>query len=144
MDEVEDYICRFEGQQREVLLHFHRLLALELGLKAVIRYRIPFYDGRSWVCYLNPRKGGEVELAFTRGNELSNFRGLLIARGRKQVRGYTATEVAGIPQDWIYETLLEAIELDRTTPYPSKRIRRGELTAAGPDQRTGTSHNGDA
>ncbi len=121
MSEVENFIYQLEGNQREVMLYFHHKLTTELGLVAKIRYKIPFYYQRSWICYLNPIKHDKVELAFLRGNELSNYQGLLESRGRKQVSGIQFERVADIPESAMYEIIHEAILLDETKPYASKR-----------------------
>lgn len=121
MNHVEDFIHQYEGAQREVLKYFHHLLALELGLTDKIRFRIPFYYQKTWICYLNPTKKGGVELAFVRGNELSNDMGLLDNKGRKQVYGIEFQLVSKIPEDEILTVIQEAMILDETTPYASKR-----------------------
>jgi len=121
MTAVEDFIYQLEGNQREVLLYFHHLLTTDLNLTEKIRYKIPFYYGKSWICYLNPTKDGRIEYAFVRGNELSNAQGLLEHKGRKQVYSVTFEKVSDIPQSTIQEIIQEAILLDETTPYQSKR-----------------------
>lgn len=87
------------------------------------RYKLPFYFGRSWICYLNPLKDGSVELAFTRGNELSNVHGILTHGSRKQIAGVVFQQLGDISFDLVRDTLYEALELDREMPYrhPGKR-----------------------
>lgn len=121
MDSVEDFFYQHDDHQREVMLFFHELLTAELNLIDKIRYNIPFYYGRSWICYLNPTKDDKVELAFVRGNELSNEQRLLESKGRKQVYSITFEKVSDIPQKLINEVIQEAILLDQTKPYESKR-----------------------
>ncbi len=121
MSEVENFIYEYEEQQREVMLYFHDLLTLELNLVAKIKYKIPFYYGRSWICYLNPTKDGKVEFAFVRGNELSNIQGLLDSKGRKQVYSIQFKKVDEIPLQQTNELIQEAILLDRMRVYKSKR-----------------------
>jgi hypothetical protein len=121
MTEVEDYIYSFEQSQREVMLYLHRLLSEELDLTAKIRYKIPFYYRKSWICYLNPIKEKSIEFAFVRGNELSNTQGLLNNKGRKQVYSLELTDMASLPTKEINELIQEAIILDDTVPYASKR-----------------------
>lgn len=121
MSEVEDFIYQFEGHQREVMLYFHQLMTKELNLSEKIRFKIPFYYGKSWICYLNPIKDGKIELAFIRGNELSNTQGLLHNKGRKQVPGVEFDTVSDIPFEAINEIIQEALLLDETEPYKSKR-----------------------
>lgn len=121
MEAVEDFIYRHEGQQRELLLQLHQVLTEELNLSPKIRYKIPFYFNRSWICYLNPTKQDTVELAFTRGNELSNEQGLLDSKGRTQVFSVEITSLADIQNEALHEVWQEAILLDETVPYASKR-----------------------
>lgn len=123
MDEVHDYIWGLEGAQRELVLSLHRMLTSEWGLNARIRYKIPFYDGKTWICYLSPVRGGRVELAFARGNELSNAQGILESKGRKQVYGLEFGSLAEVPMQALREVIQEAILLDQSQPYASKRKR---------------------
>ncbi|MCI5054711.1 MAG: DUF1801 domain-containing protein [Flavobacteriales bacterium] len=121
MTEAEDFIYQFEDDQREIMLYLHTLLTENLNLTEKMRYKIPFYFGKSWICYLNPDKKGNVEFAFVRGNELSNEQGLLENKDRKQVYSITFSKLQDIPEDTLLEVLQEAILLDETIPYESKR-----------------------
>ena len=121
MRNTEAYILQFDGSQKDIMLYFHTLLTEELNLQDKIRFKIPFYYGRSWICYLNPTKDNKVEFAFTRGNELSNAQGLLESKGRKQVYSITFETLKDVPKEVVYEVLQEAILLDEVKPYASKR-----------------------
>ena len=121
MEAVEDFIYETEGQQRSILEYFHHLLTVDLGLDAKIRFKIPFYFQHSWICYLNPIKNDGIELAFTRGNELSNAQGLLENKGRKQIFGIEVYDVNDLNEEALFEVLQEALLLDETVPYASKR-----------------------
>ncbi len=121
MTDVEEYITDFEGEQKALMEFFHRLLKKELNLADKIRFRIPFYYQKSWICYLNPLKDGQIELAFLRGNELSDAQQLLSFNGRKQIAGIAFHNVADIPVEKILEIIHEALLLDKTIPYKSKR-----------------------
>lgn len=103
------------------MLSLHNLLSSAFNLTAKMRYGIPFYYRKSWICYLNPTKKGMIELAFTRGNELSNNQGLLDNKGRKQVFSVEFESIADIPGEVVNEIMQEAILLDETVPYASKR-----------------------
>lgn len=114
MQAVSDYIDLLDDPQREIMAFLHELLlSASPEIRATIRYKIPFYDHHSWVCYLNPLKGGGVELVFIHGQELSNAQGLLDARGRKQVMGVVYTEVRHIQPETLTEVLWEALLLDQ-------------------------------
>lgn len=120
MNTCLDYIYGLEGDQQEIMLHLHELLASYPEVSGKIRYKIPFYFRKSWICYLNPTKDG-VELAFTRANELSNEQGLLDFKDRKQVAGISFTKVSDIKEDAIHEIFQEALLLDEEVKYASKR-----------------------
>lgn len=124
MDAVASFIMEQSGQQRALLQYLHRLLCEQPGLSAKIRYKIPFYYRKSWVCYLNPVKNKGIELAFLRGNELSNEQGLLGFRGRKQVSGIIFYQLHEIPEEAVREIVQEALLLDEEVPYAAKRKAR--------------------
>lgn len=127
MNEVDLFILEKEGHQQAVLQFLNDLMMSNSEIIQKIRYKIPFYYRKSWICYLNPnKKTGEVEIVFLRGNELSNEQGLLEAKGRKQVRGVTFGEVKDIPVETLIEVIQEAIWLDDTVPYQSPNYRRGK------------------
>ncbi|MBO6585016.1 MAG: DUF1801 domain-containing protein [Gracilimonas sp.] len=123
MNAAEDFILRHEGNQKEVMLYFHNLLTSFPTVSSAIKYRIPFYDQNTWVCYLNPLKNGKVSLCFLRGYELSNEQGLLESKGRKQVLSVDFGTVDEIPKDTIREIINEALFLDETVPYNPKGKR---------------------
>ncbi|MEL7533350.1 MAG: DUF1801 domain-containing protein [Bacteroidota bacterium] len=118
---VRDFIEGQDKDRRDLMRYLHQMFSEEMGLVSKIRYKVPFYYNRSWICYLNPSKKVGIELVFLRGNELSNVQGILEARGRKQVRGILLEKLADLPQDAIREIMHEAIILDETVKYASKR-----------------------
>jgi len=119
MTEVEEFIYQFEGNQHKVMLYFHNWLTMNLTSK--IRFKVPFFYRKSWICYLNPTKDDRIEFAFTRGNELSNNQGILENFGRKQVYSIMYENVSDIQIQQVNEIIHEAILLDETEPYASKR-----------------------
>ena len=123
MNDIEAYLSDLDSPQQEMMDYLHQLITSYPEVTAKIRYKIPFYYRRSWICYLNPTKDGGVELAFTRGNELSNEQGLLDARGRKQVSGVVFYQLKDIPEAVLYEVLQEAFLLDEEAPYSVRRKR---------------------
>lgn len=123
MNPVEDFIYNLEGNQQDVSMYLHELLVNDLGLQPKIKFKIPFYYGKSWICYINPKKNDAVELAFTRGNELSNEQGVLMHDGRKQIAGIVIKTIEAAPMEAILETIHEAILLDETVPYQSKNTK---------------------
>jgi hypothetical protein len=121
MDAVEGYILDRESPQQEIMFRLHEMLLEYPGMHTRIRYRIPFYDRNSWICYLSPKKAGRVELAFIYGNRLSNEQGLLEAHGRKQVAGISFSSVREIEEQKVREVILEAILLDEAMGKGEKR-----------------------
>jgi len=117
MSAVLDYIFQHQGNQKEILLYFHDLFTNELNLTSKIRYKIPFYDQKSWICYMNPMRGGKIELAFIRGKELSNNQGLLEFKKRKQIAGIEFESLSEIPYEAVHEIIHEAVLLDNINPY---------------------------
>lgn len=121
ISEVESLIYQFENAQREIMLFFHNMLTKDFLLVDKITFKNPCYYNNSWICYLKPLKNGRVELAFMRGNELSNRQELLKSNGRKQLTSIEFSSIEEIPVNSIVEILHEAILLDKSTPYASKR-----------------------
>ncbi len=121
MDPVLSFIYNQEGEQKLILEHLHNLITSFPEVTYKIRYRIPFYYRKSWICYLNPVKNDGVELAFVRANELSNENGLLDFKDRKQVAGIIFHNIKEIREEAILEILEEAFLLDENVKYASKR-----------------------
>ena len=121
MSDVESFIYDQDDPQKEVMLFLHNLLVTDYNLTPKIRYQIPFYYRKSWICYINPTKAGAIEFSFPRGNELSNFQGLLLSKGRKQVMSTEFKNITEVPGKILNEIIQEAIILDETVPYASKR-----------------------
>lgn len=121
MDDVSAFIQEKQGQQKLILQYFHQLMISNPRVIAKLRYKIPFYYRKSWICYLNPVKKGGIELVLLRANELSNEQGLLESRGRKQVKGIIFYKLSEIPEQAIHEIIQEALLLDESVPYASKR-----------------------
>ncbi|WKN33761.1 DUF1801 domain-containing protein [Porifericola rhodea] len=123
MDAVESFIEESSGEQKRIMQYLHHKLMDNPGVSSKINYKIPFYYRKSWICYLNPLKPEGVELAFTRGNELSNLQGLLEDRGRKQIRGIVIKSRQDLAEEKIQEIIQEALLLDEEVPYRSKRSK---------------------
>ncbi len=116
-----DFIDQYEGVQQELLTYLDELISSFPEVTCRLRYQLPFYYRKSWICYLNPNQDGKVELAFTRGNELSNEQGLLASRGRKQVYSAMFSSILDVDENELLEVLQEAFVLDAEVPYASKR-----------------------
>ena len=118
-----DYIESLDGEQRRIMLVLHQFLSTYPQVTCRIRYRVPFFYRKSWLCYLNPLKNSAVELCFVRANELSNKNGLLDFKNRTQVAGVTYCAIGEIQEDALAEVVQEVLLLDETVPYTVKRPR---------------------
>ncbi|MEM7660235.1 MAG: DUF1801 domain-containing protein [Bacteroidota bacterium] len=121
---VESYIASQDPEVQPLYEALHEFILQQGELETKLSYKIPFYYRHSWVCYLSPRKAGGIEVGFPRGNELSNEQGILVARGRKQVRSVDIPTEADIPWEALREIIQEALFLDETVPYASKRTKK--------------------
>ncbi len=124
MSPVHEFISEHEGLQKVILEYFHNLISTYPGIEPKIKFGIPFYYRKKWICYLNPKKENAVELAFTRGNELSNEQGMLDFKGRKQICGITCNRLEDIDENAVREIIQEAILLDEKIPYQSPGKRK--------------------
>jgi hypothetical protein len=77
-----------------------------------IRFKIPFYNVHSWICYFNPQKNGGVELVFIKGNRIPDPFNILDAKNRSIVKGIGIQSVDEFPTEEVHYYLLEAIGLD--------------------------------
>jgi hypothetical protein len=103
----------------------------EQGLSLKERWGLPFYYGKTWVCYINipkPKKKGDshiLELCFTRANELPSPTPILDFKGRRSIAGYTFQSPAASFDESLKLIIDDAIELDGSTNY-SPKTRREE------------------
>lgn len=120
MDSFIGYIQEYEEPQRSIMLALHRFFGAYPELSCHFRYKILFYDRKSWICYLNPLKAGGVELCFVHGQLIADPNVLLQPKGRKQIRGLTLTSAEAIPWDDIHFFLMEAFQLEdqNINPFP--------------------------
>ncbi len=121
MSTVTDYIVEFTGKQKQTFEFLHKFILSFPGIHDKIRYNIPFYYRKTWICYLNPLKSGGVELAFTRANELTDVNHLLEFNGRKQVAGIAYHDPSEIDENFLRLIINEALILDEEIPYRVKR-----------------------
>ena len=112
MKTVENYILGLDGQQKAIVSYMHQLLTEHHDLIPKIRFKIPMYYRKKWVCYLNPIKNNGIELAFMRGYQLSNDQGLLQKKDRQYVAGVDLFNIQDIPEQSINEIVQEALMLE--------------------------------
>lgn len=121
MTSAEAYIAEtLSPVQRAILIHLHQIIVSLPGVSCKMRYKIPFYDRISWVCYLNKIKQDGVELAFIRGKDLYDDTGLLQLRKRKQIAGVHYYHPSEIDEEWLNALLHQALLLDEKAPKAAK------------------------
>lgn len=120
---VEIYIDELEGEQKLIASTLHDLMMTFPEVTNKIRYKIPFYFRKSWICYINPIKKDGIEFCFLRADELSNESGILDFKARKQVAGISIFDHKKIPLPAITNVLNEAMLLDGEVKYmhPGKK-----------------------
>jgi hypothetical protein len=111
MHDIEEFIENFGGEQYLILNKLHQLIISFDEITATIRYKIPFYDAGSWLCYLNPIKKVSIELVFIHGVELSEKYPVLNTRNRKTVAGIIFKNCDEIIEEEIFSILQASIEL---------------------------------
>jgi len=105
------FLDTLSENQRNIISFLHQEFLNQPGVVYKMRFKVPFYDYGTWICYLNPKKKDRVELCFLRGKELSNASGLLEDYGRKIVAGIMIEDYNAIPLDGIMECFFEAMDL---------------------------------
>jgi hypothetical protein len=121
MTEVETFLSELDGIQAETALYLHQQIMSYPGVLCKLRYKIPFYDRKHWVCYINPLNNNKLELVFLRGSELIDFDGTLQPRGRKMVKGIIFDGFQTISFDLLHAIIQEALNLDEKVKYTLRK-----------------------
>jgi hypothetical protein len=119
--QVIDYIYNLTPKQAAIVQCLHDLIIENPGIEVKRRWNLPFYYRKSWICYFNILKNGNVEWAFTRGNELSNADQWLEARGRKQIYSVNFESINAIDLQMAKVYLQEALLLDEHVSYSVRK-----------------------
>lgn len=111
---IEDYILSLENSaQADLIAAAHDLIEnLIPQVKSLIKWKVPFYEYHKHLCYLNPKKGGGIEIAFIHGALFSNEQGLLQDAGRKQIKGLLIKNLKELHSDAVTEIILEAAAIN--------------------------------
>ena len=112
MNNVDYFMLELDGPQKTIVSYLHQKLTDHHGLIGKLRYKIPFYYQKSWVCYLNPIKPDGIELVFLKGSQLSNEQGILASRNRKLVSGIMLFDLSNVQKLPLDEIIQEAMLLD--------------------------------
>lgn len=119
--QINDYLYNLTQNQAAIVQYLHEIISENPGIELKRRWHLPFYFRNSWICYFNLLKNGNVEWAFTRGNELGNANGWLDSRGRKQIYSVNFESVSDIEREVAHRTLQEALLLDEQVPYSARK-----------------------
>lgn len=115
MTPVDEYIERLDNAHHQHLIyHLHHLFMTFPGVTTKLRFKIPFYDFKKWICYINPIKKNGVEVCFLKGLKLTE-RPELVAGKRTMVKGISVFEINEATLALIAEVFEEALELDKNS-----------------------------
>jgi hypothetical protein len=113
MTPVDEYIERLENAHHQHLIYqLHHLLMTFPGVSTKLRFKVPFYDGKKWICYLNPIKKNGVEVCFIKGFKLKS-RPELVAGKRTMIKGIAVYEINEDKLALVAEVFEEALALDK-------------------------------
>ncbi len=123
MNPVESYIHQLEEQEQEIVSYLHDLLTQRYGMTYKLRYKVPFYDIKKWLCYINPQKKRSkklepqrssrgIELCFLHGRWMKDPQGALNPKDRVQIYGITYYTLEEIDEVVLDVLIQEAIEID--------------------------------
>lgn len=113
IERPEQYFERYSGEPKMMLYLMHHFIMGHTGITCKITYDLPFYYGHSWLCYLQVKKDGSIEWAFTHGAMLPNKNGLLQSTHRKVVAGTIIRSRADIKIKEFRQLLKEAVAYDK-------------------------------
>ncbi len=119
--QIADYSYSLNPSQKAIIRCLHDLIMENPGIELKERYKLPFYYRKTWICYFSATKSGNIEWAFTRGNEMSNGTELLHDRGRKQVKSVIFSSVSQVDIAECRTYLQEALLLDEHIPYSVRK-----------------------
>jgi len=87
-----------------------------------LKFGVPFYVYKGWVCYLNASEKGYVDIAFTAGVELSDTFTLFEHRGTKQVRHIRIPDEAFLRE---HEEEITNYIIEACVRNDTKRVNKG-------------------
>ena len=124
IEKVLDYIESQEDVQKDILLCLHdHLMGYDMK-KVKLSYGLPFYSRNSWICYLSPKKEGNVELVFPRAIEIPSIHKFVDFKDRKIAGGITYNSIEEIDFEILSLILNEMILLDNVKKFSLKRTKK--------------------
>lgn len=108
----QEFLESINPMQAELISYVDRCFLEVDGVGRKMRYKIPFYDYKTWICYLNPQGKNHVELCFLYAKKLQQHFPILQFKGRKMVAGLMLDAEEDIPAQIIIDILNMAISLN--------------------------------
>lgn len=117
MSIYQEFISKLESEE---LLEVCNVLQEEIiqfpHIEIKKKFNLPFFYGKTWICYLNLVKKKEIELCFVRGRELPS-KELLNFKERVMIGGLSFQKETDIDYGVLKLLLEEATTLDQEKPY---------------------------
>jgi hypothetical protein len=82
------------------------------GMRADIKYKIPFYSMTKPICYISPQKKGGVEVVFWNALKMKDSLPMLDMKKRKWFAGITYQTIDEVDFELLNKLLLEGIRVD--------------------------------
>lgn len=119
-----DYIYDQKGPQHDLFLLLHNFIMKYSGVRAEVKYKIPFYSVKKPICYIRPQKKGleGVEVVFWNGVKMKNSLPCLIMKKREWFGGITYKTVDDINFELLDQIIQEGLMVDG--PLQLKKYNR--------------------
>ncbi|MGE0770342.1 MAG: DUF1801 domain-containing protein [Cyclobacteriaceae bacterium] len=118
-DDIDEFLESLPKAERVIIQRLRSILFdVEPRLEEKMSYGAPFYKRNRMVCFIWPHstpygpRNALVSFGFCYGHMLSNDRGILLHEGRTQVYIVHYSSLQEIDEDFVRETLLEALIVD--------------------------------
>jgi hypothetical protein len=109
---VIDFIYNQKASQHELFLQLHSFIIEYEGLRADIKYKIPFYSKSKPICYINPLKSGGVEVVFWNALKMTESLPLLDLKKRKWMAGIAYENIEDVNFEVFDSIMKEGIACD--------------------------------
>lgn len=119
---VIDFIYNQKDSQHELFLQLHSFIMEYEGMRADIKYKIPFYSIAKPICYISPLKRGGVEVVFWNALKMKNSLPLLDLKKRKWMAGITYNSIDEVDFELLDSIIQEAILHDGPLEIKKRRL----------------------
>jgi hypothetical protein len=130
---VDEYIARFDGWRRRVLLQLKELIESAAPQStAAIKWSQPVWEDHGPFCFMRAN-ANHVTLGFWRGADLTAPQGFLEGEGDR-MRHIKLTSTDSIRRKLVQELVREAVKLNRAEGSPTKlraKVPRSKRKSSG-------------